>query len=82
MKTKILKYTVIYSEEAEGGFTVTVPSLAGLVTYGKNLVEAKKMAVEAINLYLEDLSAEKEEIPSDKNSLIGSVDLEYPRFHA
>ncbi|GEM_PF-1061447 len=47
IKTKVLKYTVIYTLEPEGGFTVTVPSLPGCVTYGKDLAEAKKMAEDA-----------------------------------
>lgn len=42
MKTRVLKYTVIYTPEPEGGFTVTVPSLPGCVTYGKDLKEAQK----------------------------------------
>lgn len=53
MKTTELNYTVVYQKEPEGGYTVIVPSLAGCVTYGKDLDEAKKMAKEAIELYLE-----------------------------
>lgn len=82
IKKKLLKYTVIYSAEPEGGFTVTVPSLPGCVTYGKNLEEAKKMAKEAVELYLESLKAHKEDIPSENKSFIGSVDLEFPYTHA
>ncbi len=81
-KNKLLKYTVIYTQEPEGGFTVTAPALPGLVTYGKDLSEAKDMAVDAIKLYLESLSAHKEPIPSDENSFISSVDLEFPQIHA
>lgn len=81
-KTKLLKYTVIYISESEGGFTVTVPTLPGCVTYGKDLNEAKKMAIDAIKLYLESLSAHKDPIPSDENSFISSVDLEFPLAHA
>ena len=51
-KKKLLKYTVIYTEEPEGGFTVTVPSLPGCVTYGKNLKEAEKISKKTIKLYL------------------------------
>ncbi len=82
IKAKLLKYTVVYTEEPEGGFTVTVPSLAGCVTYGKNLAEAKAMAKEAINLYLESLQKHREKIPSEKNSLVGSIDLEFPQANA
>lgn len=82
MKTKILKYTVIYTSEPEGGFTVTVPSLPGCVTYGKDLKEAKKMAKDAIKLYLESLKKHKEAIPLEENSFISSIDLEFPQIHA
>lgn len=82
MKAKILKYTVIYTTEPEGGFTVTVPSLPGCVTYGKDLAEAKKMAKDAILVYLESLKKHKEPIPQENNSFIGSIDLEFPYPHA
>ena len=35
------------------GYVVTCPSVAGVVTWGKNLIEAKKMAKEAIELCVE-----------------------------
>ena len=82
IKTRLLKYTVIYTEEPEGGFTVIVPSLPGCVTYGKDLNEAKKMAKDAINLYLESLKKHKEVIPSKEDSFISSIDLEFPQPHA
>lgn len=55
--------------EVEGGFTVTVPSLPGCVTWGESIEEAKIMAKEAISLYLEDMEENGEEIPNDMNSL-------------
>ncbi len=66
MKSQELNYTVIFQKEPEGGYTAIVPSLAGCVTYGKNLKEAKKMAKEAIELYLESLKEHNEEIPTQK----------------
>ncbi len=82
LKSRALKYTVIYLEEPEGGFTIIVPSLPGCVTYGKNIDEAKKMAEDAIRVYLESLQKHSEEIPVEKNSLVSSVDLEFPSHHA
>lgn len=82
IQKKFLKYIVIYTEEPEGGFTVTVPVLPGCVTYGKNLKEAGKMAKEAIELYLESLKAHKEAILTERNSFIGSIDLNFPQAHA
>ena len=82
IKPRLLKYTVIYTQEDKGGFTVTVPALPGCVTYGNDLNEAKKMAKDAINLYLESLKKHKEAIPAEESSFISSIDLEFPRPHA
>lgn len=82
IKDKLLKYTVIYTEEPEGGFTVSVPSLPGCITYGKTLKEAENMARDAINLYLESLQKHHEKIPSEKSSFVSSIDLVLPQFHA
>src|SRR5512147_2658779 len=48
-------YTCVFDPEPEGGFTVTCPALPGLVTYGATLEEARAMAIEAIEGYLESL---------------------------
>ncbi len=41
------------------GYTVTVPSLPGLVTEGNSLKEAREMAKDAIRCYLEALLKDK-----------------------
>ena len=48
-------YTVLLQPGPEGGFTVTCPTLPGLVTYGETVEEARAMAAEAIECYLESL---------------------------
>lgn len=78
MKKEKLLYNIVLRPEPEGGFTVTVPSLPGCVTYGKNLKEAKKMTEDAIKGYLISLKKHNEPIPSDENDFIGSVDLKMP----
>ena len=50
-----LDYTIILHPEPEGGFTVSVPSLPGCITYGQTLDEAKRMATDAIRGYLVSL---------------------------
>jgi predicted RNase H-like HicB family nuclease len=62
-------FRIILRPEVDGGFTVTVPSLPGCVTWGETIEEAKKMASEAISLYLDDMEVNGEEIPNDMNSL-------------
>ncbi len=63
---KILTYTVHFEPEPEGGFTVTVPTLRGCVTYGKDYAEAVKMAQEAIEGFLEALTKAGESIPQER----------------
>ncbi len=75
MKLTELNYTVIFQKEPEGGYTVTFPSLPGCVTYGKDLEEAKKMAKEAIELYLESLKKHNEEIPIQQEVFYGQVNV-------
>jgi antitoxin HicB len=48
------KFTVVLEPEEEGGFTVRVPSLPEIATYGKDETEALAMAEDAIRLVLED----------------------------
>jgi len=62
-----LVYRIFLHKEPEGGFTVTVPSLPGCVTYGETLEEAKQMAREAIELYVESLREHGEEIPTEND---------------
>jgi antitoxin HicB len=50
-----LSYRILLRKEPEGGYTVTVPSLPGCMTYGGTVEEAVKMAQEAIEVYLESL---------------------------
>jgi antitoxin HicB len=58
------KFSVVLEPEPEGGFTVRVPSLPEIVTYGKDETEALAMAEDAIRLVLEDCIARGEPIPT------------------
>lgn len=55
--------------ENECGYTVTVPSLPGCVTYGETVEESMLMAREAIEGYIESLKEHGEDIPSDDGVL-------------
>jgi antitoxin HicB len=48
-------YNILLQPEPEGGYTVTCPALPGLVTYGETLEEARALAADAIEGYLECL---------------------------
>ena len=63
------EYTVLLDpDEEEGGYTVTVPALPGIVTQGETVEEALEMARDAIALYIEDLIADGEPIPTERVS--------------
>ena len=64
-----LSYRILLREEPEGGYTVTVPTLPGCITYGETITEAIGMAREAIELYLESLLAHGDEIPTEEGIL-------------
>jgi predicted RNase H-like HicB family nuclease len=66
---KVLSYRVLLTEEPEGGYTVIVPMLPGCVTYGNTIDEAKAMAKEAIELYIESLEAHGEAVPTEESTL-------------
>lgn len=56
IKTTYGKFICLFETNApEKGYTVTVPKLKGVVTFGDNIDEAKGMAKEAIELHCECL---------------------------
>jgi antitoxin HicB len=77
MKKKHLRFNIFLPPDPEGGFTVIVPALPGCVTYGRTLGEARKMAKDAICGYIESLKKHKEPIPTDDETLVAFLDLEY-----
>ena len=66
-------FAVVLEPESEGGFTVRVPSLPEIVTYGKDEREALAMAEDAIRLVLEDCAARGEPLPEGEAPRIREV---------
>ena len=73
---KLMSYRILLRKEPEGGYTVTVPSLPGCVTFGETIEEAIKMAKEAVLLYIESLRENGEEVPTEKDTLEYTLNLE------
>ena len=71
-----LNYRILLRKEPEGGYTVTVPTLPGCVTYGETVDEAIEMAREAIELYIEHLQEKGEEIPTEEGLLEYTLTVE------
>lgn len=60
-------YTVILDPDPEeGGYTVTVPALPGVVTQGETVEDAIAMAKEAIQCHVEGLIADGEAVPEER----------------
>ena len=72
-----MHYNLIFRPEIEGGFTVIVPALAGCITFGRTLTEAKEMAIDAIDSYLKSVRKHGGEVVSDEHSFITSLDVAY-----
>jgi len=56
-------YTFVFDSDPEGGFVVTCPALPGLVTHGAPLEEARTMARDAMEGFIEVLVEDGESIP-------------------
>jgi predicted RNase H-like HicB family nuclease len=72
-------FNIMLRPEPEGGYTALVPALPGCVTYGRTVDEARDMARDAISGYIASLRKHKDPIPTDDNTLVASLDLEYSR---
>ena len=72
-------YNIMLRPEPEGGYTALVPALPGCVTYGRTVDEAREMAKDAISGYIASLRRHKDPIPTDDETLVASLDLEYSR---
>ncbi len=68
------EYTAFFEENELGGYTITVPSLPGLVTEAKDMKQAKDVLKDAIVCYIEGLKKLKEEIPEE--SFVASMRMQ------
>ena len=60
---KIFSYFAVFDPASEGGYNVSFPDFPGCVTFGRNFEEAKKMAKEVLELWMEELTSQHQEIP-------------------
>jgi predicted RNase H-like HicB family nuclease len=57
-------FTMLFQLAQEGGYVVTCPALPGLVSEGDTMEEARRMAEDALRLYLESLQEDRMSIPA------------------
>jgi predicted RNase H-like HicB family nuclease len=60
-----LRYTVILEPEEDGGYHVYAPALKGCHSYGDTVEEALASIREAIAVYLQDVRAAGEPVPTE-----------------
>ncbi len=75
MTAQQYRYKVLFEPAEEGGYVVTCPSLPGLVTEGDTLDEARAMAADAIQGYIESLAKAGLPIPPEDPEPRGSRPL-------
>ena len=68
-------YTIVLAKEEDGRFSVSVPALPGCHTWGDSYEHALTMAREAIDLYLEELKAHNEQVPTDESVSLATVEV-------
>lgn len=68
----IYSYTVLFEPAEEGGYVVHVPSLPGCVTQGETFEEARAMAEDVIQLYIETLKDSGDDVPVERENIIVS----------
>jgi predicted RNase H-like HicB family nuclease len=70
-----LTLSITLRPEPEGGFTVRVPALPEIVTFGESEDEAVAMAKDAIALVLESRKERGELLPAEDKTVLRSVDV-------
>lgn len=73
---KVQYFTAFFEKNSNKSYTVSVPSLPGLVTEGRTLEEATFMVRDAIKCYLDGLKKSKEKIVPE--SEVGSFRIAVP----
>ena len=56
-------YTTVFEPLPEGGFSVLVPAIPEICTFGETMEEAREMAKDAIRCYLESAAISGESLP-------------------
>jgi predicted RNase H-like HicB family nuclease len=56
-------YTFVFYPDPEGSFVVTCPALPRIVAHGRTMIEARAMAQDAMEGYIETLLEDGEAVP-------------------
>lgn len=64
-----MTYLAVLEPGEDGSYSISFPDLPGCFSYGDNLAEAQRMAVEAASLHIYGMEQDGEEIPAPSVSL-------------
>ena len=74
IQTKNGMYKIlVWFDARDKAYLVKVPSLPDVVTFGKNLGEAKRMAKDAIELYCDCMIDEGRIVVDDRDRVFGKI---------
>jgi len=62
------RFTALFEPDEDGGYTVSFPALPGCLTHGATKDEARRMAAEVLQGYLETLHEDGMPIPVENDS--------------
>lgn len=63
-RVKSYTFTAVFTKEADGGYSVRFPQLAGCFTQGDTYEEARAMAADAMSLHLYGMEQDGEAVPA------------------
>lgn len=73
---KTLGYAAVFSPAEEGGYVVSFPDFPGCATEGDTFEKAKANAAEILALWIEELTANHETIPTRfKRPIVDEVEV-------
>lgn len=64
-KEKIYNFTVVF-ESIKKGYDIIFPSIPEICTFGETLTEAREIAKDALQCYLESCLKERKPLPQEK----------------
>jgi antitoxin HicB len=70
VKSTVYTYTAVFEPAIEGGYTVTVPMLPGVITEGDTLAEARSRVKEAIAGYVKVLRKHRQRVPVERRAQV------------
>ncbi len=60
------RYTVYFEPQIDGTYNVVFPAIPEIITFGRSLEEARRMAADALKLHLEGLIADGVSLPEER----------------